>query len=219
MFSLGAMEDTDNDKPPADVPPAPALPFRSDTAGEEDGDDEAAGDKDEGDKDTNEALPLVAPRVARDPAGFDDNKTAFHKSKFLADLDVDQKNKLWSIGYTISYGNGDVVLTYNDEPKGVYIITEGSVYVFRSQGGREQVIDTIGASESFGELWLLADQPTAVRFVAATPAKIRVITREAFTELLDKDGTIARKVYKKFTLRLLKRLLAPQNNSKNQAAS
>lgn len=216
MFSLGAMDDTANDEPPAEVPPSPAsvLPFKSDMEGEEDGDDEDAGDEEQ-----DEALPLVAPRAPREPASFDDNKAAFHKSKFLADLDADQKNKLWSIGYTASYGNGDVVLTYNDEPKGVYIITEGSVYVFRSQGGREQVIDTIGAGESFGELWLLADQPTAVRFVAATPAKIRVITREAFTELLDKDGTIARKVYKKFTMRLLKRLLAPQNNGKNQAAS
>ena len=111
------------------------------------------------------------------------------------------------------------MLTYHDEPCGIYIITEGSLYVFRSQEGRETVVDTIGAGESFGELWLLADQPTAVRFVAATPTKIRVIAREAFTELLDKDGTIARKLYKKFTMRLLKRLLGHQNRSKNQAAS
>jgi tetratricopeptide (TPR) repeat protein len=218
-FSLSAMDDTANDEPPAEVPPppAPVLPFSRDAEGAEDSDAEEGDDAT--DTTDNEAPPLVAPSPRRDPVSFDDNKAAFHKSKFLADLDADQKTKLWNIGYTASFGNGDVVLTYNDEPKGVYIITEGSVYVFRSQGGREQVIDTIGASESFGELWLLADQPTAVRFVAATPAKIRVITREAFTELLDKDGTIARKVYKKFTMRLLKRLLAPQNNGKNQAAS
>lgn len=149
----------------------------------------------------------------------DDGKAAFQKAKFLTDLDAEQRSRMWDIGFSVEYEKGEVVLTYNDEPCGIYIITEGSLYVFRTQDGREQVVDTIGVGESFGELWLLADQPTTVRFVAASSTKVRVISREAFQDLMDKDGTIARKLYKKFTMRLLKRLLGPQNRNKNQAAS
>jgi CRP-like cAMP-binding protein len=99
------------------------------------------------------------------------------------------------------------------------VIVQGSVACFKQVAGKETYVDQMGEAESFGELWLLADQPTAVRFVATKPTRIRVVGRDAFNELLDKDGTIARKVYKRFTLRLLKRLLKPQNSKVNQEAS
>ncbi len=159
-------------------------------------------------------VPAAAPNPALDPG-----HAAFHRAKFLSDLDFEQKNALWSIGQTVAFAEGEVVLTYDDEPKGVYVIVDGTVACFRNVGGKETYVDQMGASESFGELWLLADQPTAVRFVAQSAAQVRIIARDSFNELMDKDGTLARKVYKRFTLRLLKRLLRPQNNSKNQAAS
>lgn len=139
----------------------------------------------------------------------EDGRAAFHKAAFFADLDFDQKNKLWAIGKTLSFGADETVLTYNDEPKGVYVIVQGSVSCYRQGNGKEAYVDQMGESESFGELWLLADQPTAVRFVASQDTQIRVVDRLAFNDLLDHDGMIARKLYKRFTMRLLKRLLKP----------
>lgn len=154
-----------------------------------------------------------------DAVTLEDGRAAFHRAKFLADLDFEQRNKIWAVGRTLAFNEGDTVLNYNDEPRGVYIIVRGSVSCYRQVTGRETYVDQMGESETFGELWLLADQPTAVRFVASKDTRIRVIDRGAFNDLLDKDGTIARKVYKRFTMRLLKRLLKPANLQKNQQAS
>ena len=117
-----------------------------------------------------------------------------------------------SIDCRLKLGNCGA-LTYNDEPKGVYVIVQGSVSCYRVVNGKESYVDQMGESESFGELWLLADQPTAVRFVAAKNTRIRVVGRDTFNDLLDKDGLMARKLYKRFTMRLLKRLLKPQNTN------
>ncbi len=173
----------------------------------------------DGEGDQAPTLPPPSPRLAAAPGTLDDGRAAFHKAKFFADLDFDQKNRIWNIGLTLNFEADQTVLTYNDEPKGVYVIIQGSVSCYKQVSNKEAYVDQMGEGESFGELWLLADQPTAVRFVATKATKIRVVGRDSFNELLDKDGTIARKLYKRFTMRLLKRLLKPQNPTKNQAAS
>lgn len=160
----------------------------------------------------------TAPVLAQ-PLPIDDGKASFHRSKFFADLDYRQKNKLWEIGRTIQLGASETILSYNDEPEGIYVILSGNVSCYKHVKDSDTYVDQMGEAESFGELWLLADQPTTVKFVASTPTAIRIIDRNSFNELLDSDGSIARKLYKRFTMRLLKRLLRPQNPNKNQAAS
>ncbi len=164
-------------------------------------------------------LPPPVARLASEPVQLDDGRAVFHKAKFFADLDFEQKNRLWNIGLTLSFGEGQSVLTYNDEPKGIYVIVQGAISCYKQVANKEAYVDQMGEGESFGELWLLADQPTAVKFVATKDTKVRVVGRDSFNDLLDKDGTIARKLYKRFTMRLLKRLLKPQNNKQNQQAS
>lgn len=157
--------------------------------------------------------------VVTQPISIDDGKAAFHRAKFFADLDYRQKNKLWDIGRTLQLGASETILSYNDEPTGIYVIISGNVSCYKQVKDADTSVDQMGEAESFGELWLLADQPTTVKFVASVPTNIRVIDRNSFNELLDSDGSIARKLYKRFTMRLLKRLLKPQNSNKNQAAS
>lgn len=147
-------------------------------------------------------------------------KAVFFKSSFLETLDASQKENLWKIGETTSYASGDVILTYNDEPEGVYIILSGSVNCYRQIGREKKYIDRMSAGKVFGELWLLAEQSTTVQFVASNKdTKLHIIRRKPFQQLLDKDGAIARKVYKRFTMRLLKHLLSPQDNGQNSVAS
>ncbi len=176
-----------------------------------------------------------------DPIGFDDKvirqipinheekneaqksndlKNVFYKAAFLESLDNFQKDKLWDIGEATSYASGDVILTYNDEPEGVYIILAGSVNCYRQVGQEKKFVDRMGPGKVFGELWLLAEQSTTVQFVASNrDTKIHIVRRGPFQALLDKDGTIARKIYKRFTMRLLKHLLTPQNSTSNSIAS
>ncbi len=166
--------------------------------------------------------PIAIPSMASVPSeqgNTNPGSAAFHRSKFFADLDYRQKNKLWEIGKTQQLKADETILSYNDEPSGIYVILSGTVSCYKLVKDRDTYVDRMGEAESFGELWLLADQPTTVKFVASTATSIHIIDRTAFNDLLDSDGSIARKLYKRFTMRLLKRLLKPQNPNKNQNAS
>jgi tetratricopeptide (TPR) repeat protein len=178
---------------------------------------------------TNSGLPLpkpiplpnlaAVPSMLPDQGNTNPGSAAFHRSKFFADLDYRQKNKMWEIGKTQLLKADETILSYNDEPVGIYVILSGTVSCYKLVKDRDTYVDRMGEAESFGELWLLADQPTTVKFVASTETAVHIIDRTAFNDLLDSDGSIARKLYKRFTMRLLKRLLKPQNPNKNQTAS
>ncbi len=178
---------------------------------------------------TNSGLPLpkpiqlpnlaVVPSVTFEKVNTNPGSAAFHQSKFFADLDYRQKNKMWEIGKTQLLKADETILSYNDEPVGIYVILSGTVSCYKLVKDRDTYVDRMSEAESFGELWLLADQPTTVKFVASTETAVHIIDRIAFNALLDSDGSIARKLYKRFTMRLLKRLLKPQNPNKNQSAS
>jgi hypothetical protein len=178
---------------------------------------------------TNSGLPLpkpiplpnlsAVPSMPTDQGNTNPGSAAFHRSKFFADLDYRQKNKMWEIGKTQLLKADETILSYNDEPVGIYVILSGTVSCYKLVKDRDTYVDRMGEAESFGELWLLADQPTTVKFVASTETAVHIIDRTAFNDLLDSDGSIARKLYKRFTMRLLKRLLKPQNPNKNQTAS
>jgi len=144
---------------------------------------------------------------------------ALDKVAFCADLDAGQRSKLWAIGSILNFRADDTILTYDGDARGLYIIISGSVSCYRKNAGKESYVDQIGEFESFGELWLLADQPTAVRFVATKPSQVCLIERSAFNQLLDRDGSIARKLYKRFTMRLLNRLLKANIPGKSSVAS
>jgi len=166
-----------------------------------------------------EPLPQPSPAGPEAPSLANSLKEVFGRSGFLHDLDSDQKQKLWDIGRTVTYSKEETIITYNDEPAGIYIILAGAVSCYKQQGSKETYLDQMGESESFGELWLLAEHPTEVKFVAKANTTVHIIERAGFTELLDKDGTVARKLYKRFTHRLLRRLLKPTIPQLNQKAS
>ena len=99
------------------------------------------------------------------------------------------------------------------------MIIRGAVTCYRQDQGRESYVDQMAEGDSFGELWLLADQPTVLRFVATRETTIRLIPRVPFTELLDNDGALARKLYKNFTTRLLSKVLTTRKDQGNNKAS
>ncbi len=137
-----------------------------------------------------------------------DSFQLFRKTSLLTDLNEIQALKIWRRGETFDYEEGRMILEFDNEPQGFYVVLEGKIGCFRIIAGEPSEVDEIKSGETFGELWLLSDHPTKVRFVAKEPTKIRIIKRDRFISLLDEDGAIARKVYKKFSSRLLQRLFA-----------
>ena len=63
------------------------------------------------------------------------------------------------------------------------------------------------------------EQPTNVRFVSSEESQLLTIKRADFNGLLDKNGAIARLLYKRFTSKLLQKLVRDDNHEENTIAS
>jgi hypothetical protein len=195
VFSLGVAEDTTSDDVPAHLP-----------SGSDDAEDNHAGSP-------------SAPPDRLDLSPQHTQLQAFEHCRFLEDFSLAQKQNLWQLGETEAFDPGMTVLHYQESPKGLYVITSGHVSCHRMLESQEVYLESIGPSESFGELWLLTELQTTVCFRAKDKVTVRVISRERFSTFIESDGVIARKVYKRFTNRLLRSLLKPRDPLKNQAAS
>jgi tetratricopeptide (TPR) repeat protein len=150
---------------------------------------------------------------------IDDARALFHQSQAFSELDYVQRNTLWDLGVTQMYEPGNVILDYDQLPSGLYVILSGQVQANRKNGLQEYNLDTMKEPDSFGELWLIAELPTSVQFVALSSCRIHMIDRSQFKDLLDKDATLARKLYKRFTQILLNRLVTSQDYWRNLRAS
>ena len=160
---------------------------------------------------------VLSPRI--EAVLEDDGRSSFQKASLCTELSAEQTSALWSIGYTLKFKAGESILNYNDDPRGIYVILRGSVSCYRRIGDKEAYIDQMAAADSFGELWLLADTPSAVHFVAVRDSQIRIVDRSAFLKLLDRDAPIAQRLYRRFAKRLLEKLLNHRDESRNPLAS
>lgn len=163
----------------------------------------------EGQQSQTEAAPLASHQ-----------RMALKQAEFLAGLSDWEIGLIEKSGDMQKFSPGDVILDYNDEPEGLYFILSGKVECYRLlPNGEDMRIDRMSSPSSFGEFWLLVDMPTRVKFVAIDAAVLHIVNRVKFTELLDQNGSIARKVYKRFTQKLLSKLLMRENTQQNQRAS
>jgi len=143
----------------------------------------------------------------------------FWQNDFLRDLTSEQKELFKQVGKVQTYPKGSHILDYDDEPIGIYFVLSGHVQVFKQINCEENRLEDLHPPDFFGEFWLLVDQPTRVRFQASSLCEIMTISRPDFEDIVDKNGTVARKLYKRFTQRLLEKLLKSENNKKNLEAS
>jgi CRP-like cAMP-binding protein len=137
----------------------------------------------------------------------------------LATLDDNQRNLLWNISQSQEFQAGETILEFENEPRGIYILIDGQITCQRVSGPTVKEVDRITTGGTFGEYWLLMGLPTKVRFIADVRCRIRVIDRRTFNELLDRNGTLARKIYKHFAQSLLKRLVNTDFDNKTRKSS
>ncbi|MCX6126585.1 MAG: cyclic nucleotide-binding domain-containing protein, partial [Proteobacteria bacterium] len=140
---------------------------------------------------------------------LDHDRALFHKSALFEHLNFQQRSQIWDLGTIVSVKPGDIVVDWSDEPPGLFFILEGEMNCTLKSLFNEIPLETIGPGETFGEICLLTEHPANVRFNCLHAARLLVIKRVGFLEILDNDGTIARKVYKHYTHRLLAKLLNP----------
>jgi CRP/FNR family cyclic AMP-dependent transcriptional regulator len=95
-------------------------------------------------------------------------------------------------GSTRQFPRIAVIITEGDQSDSFYVIEDGRVKVFVSdEQGREFVIRHLGPGEYFGELALIEDSPRTASVMSTEPAKLRVVSKAAFQECLERNPDIS----------------------------
>lgn len=78
-----------------------------------------------------------------------------------------------------------VILREGDEGTGLYLVLSGEVDIIKDLRGQNEVkVATLGATESFGEISLITDNPTSASCVAARRSTLLFLARHYFTRLI-----------------------------------
>jgi CRP/FNR family transcriptional regulator, cyclic AMP receptor protein len=84
-----------------------------------------------------------------------------------------------------AYGVGDYVFREGEVGDKLYLVLEGKVRISRQLSGMgEEALAILGVGEAFGEMSLIDDTPRSADARVHESAKLLVITREAFEDLL-----------------------------------
>lgn len=108
----------------------------------------------------------------------------------FADCTPPEVVEVASIADEIDLGAGRQLATENAEGQEFVVIIEGSAQVIRG----DDVINTMGAGDFFGEIALITGQPRTASVVATTPVHALVIEGHAFRRLLEDAPDIREKV-------------------------
>ncbi|MEO1392575.1 MAG: cyclic nucleotide-binding domain-containing protein [Cyanobacteria bacterium J06634_5] len=110
-------------------------------------------------------------------------------------VNFSQKNELQSLIHSYGcalYQPGEYILRAGTAGDCAFVIADGEVAV--KHPGNEEIIDTMGAGEVFGELALLTDQVRSVDIVAKTDVRAMILEKSTFVEHLMAQPEIALKL-------------------------
>lgn len=114
----------------------------------------------------------------------------------------------------------ETVLTYQGESERTfYVIESGYVVVSRRlEDGEEQLLNTLGPWQSFGEMALLDDSPRLATVRTVTDVTVLEVTAERFKALLHRDPELAIHITRRIlaNLRKLDRLAINDLRTKNE---
>lgn len=92
-----------------------------------------------------------------------------------------------------------------DEPcLGLYIVEQGWLRAVKSNpGGREQVIRYVGPGDTFNEIGVLAGGVNLISVEALEPARVVIIPRAAFLDLIDQHPVLSKAIIESLSGRIL----------------
>lgn len=99
----------------------------------------------------------------------------------IPDADLD---RLLELSRVTAVAAGERIITEGEPGDAMYAILDGELEVTRRERGREIALATRGPGEFIGEISLLEDAPRTASARAVTPARLLVISRDAFRTLL-----------------------------------
>jgi len=98
---------------------------------------------------------------------------------------------------------GDVIFLEGDTPKGLLVVREGAVKIYKTgDGGREQILEIEGPGRAVAELPLLDGHPYPASCAAVHDSVLLVVRPNDFRELLEHHPDLTRAVIASLAFRL-----------------
>ena len=114
------------------------------------------------------------------------------KIPLFAGLPKDQLEGLLRIVLEKRFGKGEPIFFEGDRANGFYVVIKGQVKVFKlSIDGKEQILHIFGPGEPFGEVPVFAGQDFPAHAEAIAASRLFFFPRDAFTDLIDKNPSLA----------------------------
>ena len=102
-----------------------------------------------------------------------------------------------SHGIARSYPKNTVIVTEGDKTDSLYVILEGRIKVFVSDGeGHDMVLSTQGPGEYFGEM-MLDEGPRSASIMTLEPSRFLVVAKADFREFVIKNPVFAHSLIEK----------------------
>ena len=110
------------------------------------------------------------------------------RSYTLSEADL---KAIGSQGSARSYPKNTIIVSEGDETDSLYIILEGRVKAFVSDGeGRELVLSTQGPGEYFGEM-VLDEGPRSASIMTLLPSRFLVVPKSSFRDFIARNPAFA----------------------------
>lgn len=129
----------------------------------------------------------------------DSKVEALKRAPLFEALSRKQLTELAKVTEDVDVKAGKVLCREGDRGQEFFVIMEGEVEVTK----RGKHLATCRSGEFFGEIAIVEDVPRTATVTAKTPIRFFVLTRSAFSHLLDEQPGIERKVLRALAKRLI----------------
>ncbi len=120
-----------------------------------------------------------------------DTQELLRQVPMFSDLSRKELRQLASVCMPKSYPADSLIIEEGKSGLGLYIITSGSVQVYKGQGKQKQVLTTRAAGGILGEMSLIDNQPRWASVVSLEHTQCLLITRDSFQSLVRRHTGIA----------------------------
>lgn len=134
------------------------------------------------------------------------NQSLLKNVYLFKELNSSELDSIASIAKVKTFNSGDEIFSETDKADSLYVIRLGSVRIKRS--GKEDAIEVaqLGSGSHFGEMSFVDGEPRSASVVANEKTELVSIDFSALNQILDKNPTIAVKVYRSLSHFLCGRL-------------
>lgn len=109
------------------------------------------------------------------------NISSLAKVPLFQKLSAEELKQLEGLAQRKRFPSGSAVFFQDDPSDSLYVVLSGSVKVFQSsEDGKDQVLNTMGAGEAFGELAMIEGRPRTATVQSLQDTELLVLSRKDF---------------------------------------